>query len=174
MMAQASSAESYTVISAGAAVEQPVYNQRSNVGVSGTGAVGWQISKHRAYEIRMSTAFFGAPGLFISPGGCLPALQCPRSSEPSDVRTLTVGGNVIFSTDDAQHESLFTDIGAGARFINEDPGLGTEVRPYAEIGAGITIPFANVSLVLEARGQFAPSSGGLSRFIAPITLGIRF
>lgn len=171
LMGQSATRDYYVAIEAGMAAQPDQFSVRSQLGAAVAFGAGRYFSTHAAVEARLGADFFAAPTQFISPGGCLGQGPCnpPRASP---VHITTLAGDWVFSNRQRGTAPLIL-AGLGLRRITESPATSPEVRPFAEVGAGIVHSLTRTSIGLEARWQLAPSRADLPRWTLPIGVNIR-
>jgi hypothetical protein len=180
LAAQTVSSKVYVGIDAGPVFATSQPGTRSGTGLGAGVMAGRQLLPQTAAELRLGFDYFGAPPLFISPGGCLGRVPCnPPTPQRVRIVTLTTDALVGGHTDDL---APFVLAGVGARYADSqpdpsylDPRANTrELRPFAEIGTGLEIPVGVTRMSLELRYQIAVSDPGLPRWTLPARLAIRF
>jgi hypothetical protein len=162
----------YFSVEAGLATEPEQFSVRSPFGFALAAGVGRSLSEHRAIEGRFGVELFGAPTQIISPGGCLGQVPCSLP-QPSVVRVFTLAGDLLFSRH-LRATGPLVIAGAGLRYITEAPEHSPELRPFAEIGAGVARAFGAARVGIEARYQLAVSGADLPQWTMPIGINVRF
>lgn len=170
----------YMALSAGAAFEQAVTdpNYRRDVygrlGPAFAFAIGNRVSERLAFEVRAGGAWFPPPTYITNPGGCrLSGSVCPPEIGSSDLRAFTLGANAMWVRSRTETSPMVLG-GMGVRVVNRATYDEKDIRPYAEIGAGVATPLGKSQLFIDARLQAAPASRFMPHWTLPIELGVRF
>jgi hypothetical protein len=167
----------YFSIAAGVTLQQQItdpYYANDLYGTAGPAlavAGGGHVSDHVAIEGRFGLAGFGAPTYTVSPGGCL-GQPCPPRRPIGELRVYTVAGDAVWVSSRKETGPLLL-AGLGIRDVADRLGNANEVRPYAEIGAGIAGPLGSSQVFIDARYQRTPSRAFVPAWMLPIELGFR-
>jgi hypothetical protein len=161
----------FAELSAGAATEESEYDVRSTFGLTAGFAVGRLVASQLAAEARVSMSRFPAPQQITPPGFCRAQMPCiyPSVSDVG-ITTIALGGEYTFAPAADQSARALILAGAGARYVSEHPYRGSDTRPFAELGAGIT--FAHWGI--RARYQRSTPGPDLPKWVLPLTLDFRF
>jgi hypothetical protein len=174
LRAQVDRRGAYFSAQAGLAADPPQFSVRSDRGLALAVGAGRYVSEHFALEGQLGGQLFGAPVQIINPGGC-PG-QAPTSPcilpQPSAVHVATLAGDLVWSGSRGGITPLLI-AGDGLRYITEAPEESPQLRPLAEIGAGVGHSFGTASVAVEGRIQVAAWTAGLPRWTAPIGISVR-